>query len=227
MTETFLALLFAHLLGDYAFQTKWMVDNKKNPAVLLLHVAVHLACLIAVLGGGLQIALAIAAVHLIIDALKTYTFPNTLAAYLIDQFAHLATIAVAALYAPDLFANGIWGPSASLFRDPMILLSGLIACVLAGGPAVGLLLQQYTTPEIESGLAKGGRLIGILERGLIFLMVLTGQLAGIGFLIAAKSILRFDTASKDQKNSEYVIIGTLASFGWALLIAFLTQSARS
>ena len=67
-------------------------------------------------------------------------------------------------------------------------------------------------------------MIGLLERALIFLMVLAGQPAGIGFLIAAKSVLRFDTASKDQRASEYVIIGTLASFGWALLVSFATLS---
>lgn len=227
MIDTLIALVFAHFLGDYAFQTRWMVDNKRNPLVLLLHVVIHFVCIVAALGGAVEMALLITAVHLVIDALKTYGFPPTLTAYLTDQAAHLVTILLVAIYVPDLFAQGVWGPSAALFREPMILMSGFLACVLAGGPAVGLLLQNYTNPDIEAGLARGGWVIGNLERALIFLMVLTNQLAGIGFLIAAKSILRFDTASKDQKNSEYVIIGTLASFGWALLIAFATQSARA
>ena len=44
----------------------------------------------------------------------------------------------------------------------------------------------------------------------------------MGFLIAAKSVLRFDASKRKQKAAEYVIIGTLASFGWALICAYAT-----
>lgn len=84
------------------------------------------------------------------------------------------------------------------------------------------LMSRFTTDDLPRGLADGGRVIGLLERGLIFVLVLVNQPAGIGFLIAAKSILRFDTASHNQKAGEYVIIGTLASFGWALIAAYAT-----
>ena len=67
-----------------------------------------------------------------------------------------------------------------------------------------------------------GRQIGLLERGLIFALILGGQPLGVGFLIAAKSVLRFGTASRDQRSAEYVIIGTLASFGWAIVAVQLT-----
>jgi hypothetical protein len=33
--------------------------------------------------------------------------------------------------------------------------------------------------------------------------------------------MRFGTTTKDQRASEYVIIGTLASFGWALAVSYL------
>ena len=54
-------------------------------------------------------------------------------------------------------------------------------------------------------------------------LILTGQAAGIGFLIAAKSVLRFSDTKDDRKISEYVIIGTLASVAWAIFAAGLTQ----
>lgn len=60
-------------------------------------------------------------------------------------------------------------------------------------------------------------MIGLLERGLIFALILLGQPGGVGLLIAAKSILRFGAVKDDRALSEYVIIGTLASFAWALL----------
>ena len=59
---------------------------------------------------------------------------------------------------------------------------------------------------------------------MILLLVMIGEPAGIGFLIAAKSVLRFDTATKEQKAGEYVIIGTLASFAWALAAAHATMA---
>ena len=49
-----------------------------------------------------------------------------------------------------------------------------------------------------------------------------------GFLIAAKSILRFDSANRDDRMaSEYIIIGTLASFGWAMAVAWATLALLS
>ena len=79
-------------------------------------------------------------------------------------------------------------------------------------------MAPYTGSVLTEGLQDGGRLIGLLERGLIYLLLLAGQHAAIGFLIAAKSVMRFETASKEQKAAEYVIIGTLASFGWAIAV---------
>jgi hypothetical protein len=227
MADTFLALLLGHVMGDYLFQTLWMVQNKRRVPVLLLHVGIMTVSTIVVLGGGVAVVLGIAAVHLAMDATKTYLMPGKLWAYFFDQFVHVLTILIAAAYFPTLFADGLWGGAADLFRDYYIVATGLIVCTLAGGPTVGMLLSEYIHDDIEPGLTQGGRLIGLLERSLIFLMVLPEQVAGIGFLIAAKSILRFDTASKDQKNSEYVIIGTLASFAWALLSAYLTKAALS
>ena len=39
MTETLAALLLAHVLADFVFQTRWIVQNKRRPSVLLLPVS--------------------------------------------------------------------------------------------------------------------------------------------------------------------------------------------
>jgi hypothetical protein len=59
------------------------------------------------------------------------------------------------------------------------------------------------------------------------LLLLMDQPNGIGFLIAAKSVLRFGEIKdpSQRKVAEYIIIGTFLSFGWALLISILTQKA--
>jgi hypothetical protein len=55
--------------------------------------------------------------------------------------------------------------------------------------------------------------------------VLLGQYAAIGFLIAAKSVLRIskDGEKDARKKTEYVLIGTLISFTTAILIGLLAN----
>jgi uncharacterized membrane protein YidH (DUF202 family) len=75
----------------------------------------------------------------------------------------------------------------------------------------------------EDSLEHAGSYIGILERLFVFLFVVLDFWVGIGFLLAAKSIFRFGDLSraKDRKLTEYVLIGTLVSFGMAMLIGLI------
>jgi hypothetical protein len=102
-------------------------------------------------------------------------------------------------------------------------LAGLVAATQAGGNLAAPLMQPWAD-EAPEGLPNGGRLIGVLERGLIHLLILSGQAAGIGFLIAARSVLRFSDTRDDRRVGEYVIIGTLAPFLWAICWAEAAQA---
>lgn len=224
MIATFTALLFAHVLADFLFQTDWIVENKRNPSVLLLHILIVFITAVAATGStDLGPLFALAAAHMLIDAVKEYAAPKNLAAFLTDQTAHLITLAAVAYLVPTLWDSGYWAAQDWLL-PVMAGVSGLLLATLAGGYAVGFLMASLADPALPPGLKQGGRVIGLLERSLVFLLVAVGQPAGIGFLIAAKSVLRFDTTTKNQTASEYVIIGTLASFGWALAISFATMT---
>jgi hypothetical protein len=62
-----------------------------------------------------------------------------------------------------------------------------------------------------------GRFIGVLERLLVYVLVLEGQYEAIGLILAAKSFARF--RELDQRDfAEYVLIGTLLSVGTAVAI---------
>ncbi len=52
--------------------------------------------------------------------------------------------------------------------------------------------------------------------------IFTGNIEGVGFLLAAKSVLRFGelNRAKDIKTTEYVLIGTFASFTIAIMLGF-------
>ncbi len=235
MLDVFIALLLAHLIADFLAQPDVMIRRKAEPLFLALHIAIVFALTFVALGGHWQLALAVAAAHQVIDALKVWGLPNrwrdSLPAFMIDQTAHLATLVAAAILVPDAITQGLWADHIAPIRTPVILFCGAITSIWAGGFAVGLLMKPYTDqfeaddagPSAE-GLDNAGRMIGKLERGLIFLFLCVGEATATGFLIAAKSVLRFDTASKGQKAGEYVIIGTLASFGWGLATGYATLS---
>ena len=109
MTETFIALLLGHVLGDYVLQSTRMGAQKRRVTVLLLHVAIVGLASLAALGGAPLMVLAVVLAHLAIDAVKTYLAPETLVTYLLDQAAHVAVIAGAAYLVPGAFAAGLWG----------------------------------------------------------------------------------------------------------------------
>jgi hypothetical protein len=252
--ETFAALLFAHTLADFVFQTNWIATNKRNPLALGLHFAFVYATAIAATGSVHPALLALALLHIGIDVGKlvlgaAWKSSKGFGPFMIDQALHLASLIAISLWLPDLWAHGLWAPGAIVTGDDsgilgtgiwsketplpvtllpslMVLATGLILATRAGGFAVGLLMEPFAPhlghDDANQSLPGAGRVIGLLERGLIFALVLFGQPQGVGLLIAAKSILRFGAVKDDRRMSEYVIIGTLASFGWALIAAYAT-----
>jgi hypothetical protein len=76
--------------------------------------------------------------------------------------------------------------------------------------------------QIDKREYNAGRIIGILERVLIYYFVLNAQYAAIGLILAAKSFTRFRELEK-REFAEYVLIGTLVSTLLAMLAAGLTQ----
>lgn len=222
--ELLIALVTAHLLADFVFQTTHMVLNKHRPLIMLMH-GLHVFPLPALFSGGaMMLSLGIALSHVAIDLVKVHLAPDTLLTYLVDQGAHFAVLLMAVMWLPDAVLAHWWPPLSTDMIQIALVLSGFITATMAGGVAVGHLMARFKSEAQPEGLEYAGRMIGLMERGLIFLMVMIGEPSGIGFLIAAKSILRFDTVSRDQKMSEYVIIGTLASFGWALAASFATMA---
>lgn len=223
MLETFAALLLAHVVADFLLQTNRMVETKQKPGTLLLHALIVLVTAQIALGRvDAWEPLILAGLHIAIDTVKAYAMPQRLWAFLTDQGAHLVTLIAVAAVTPTLFAGGMWAGVAWL-PGLMLLTAGFVVATVAGGYAVALLVAPWgDETALPQGLTNGGRLIGLLERGIIFLLIVAGQPAGIGFLIAAKSVLRFDTTSKDQRAGEYVIVGTLASFGWAMAATWAT-----
>jgi hypothetical protein len=247
MLETTVALVLAHLVADFLLQTDAMVRDKTRLPVLVGHVGIVVAVTWLALGFApvpLLLVL-VGATHFGFDLLKlrwaaarrASGIEPGFATFATDQAAHLAVIAVAAGLWPGAWASGLWANPDVLARQPslvrlpeaMALAAGLIATVWTGGYAVREViagLKIPIDPATDTSLPQGGKLIGRLERLMILMLLLANQPDAIGLLIAAKSILRFnELAASDRRATEYVIIGTLASFAWAIATAWATAAA--
>lgn len=101
----------------------------------------------------------------------------------------------------------------------LAIIAGFLLCTKPANIIIKFLFQAFSieTPfespdnDEEKSLPNAGRLIGITERLLTLALILLGQYEVVGLIIAAKSILRFNATQK----SEYVLVGTLLSFGIA------------
>jgi hypothetical protein len=225
MQETLLILVTAHLLADFVFQPDWMVRRKGEWPVLLGHAGIVAASAIVLLGAlPVVLLLLLAGTHLVQDLLKARWFPRRCSPLVFggDQLLHGVVLLGLAVLFPRAAAEGVWLRNYGLDAMPVIvLLGGAALCVPAGGVLIGLLMRNLLTPEEAEeirGLEHGGRYIGWLERALVLLLILINQPGGIGFLVAAKSILRFGEvkSNKDRRIIEYIIIGTFLSFAWGL-----------
>ena len=79
-------------------------------------------------------------------------------------------------------------------------------------------------PLPASASASVGSTIGILERILIVVFVLTGTDVAIGFVVAAKTLARFKLLD-DRAFAEYYLLGTLASVAVAIISALAGRAA--
>lgn len=237
--QLLVCLIAAHAIGDFVVQTGHMAYNKRRLGVLLRHAGVvaGLSYLLSTAWTAWEIPLGVLVAHALVDAVKARARQGT-APLVLDQLAHLATVVGIAWWAarsePEVWGVRLLGPG---YADAMLVLAGGVICVFAGAILIGAAVQPLVR-QLEPlrqgdagrphrrGFDHGGRLIGQLERALIFLFVLAGQPASIGLLIAAKSVLRFGELKETEHRmeAEYIIIGTLMSFGFGSLVAFATQA---
>lgn len=223
-----LKLLLAHLIGDFLIQpTHWIKDKeekKHKSKYLYVHLLIHTLAILLLLQfdftfwKGLVI---IIVSHFIIDLLKInfQNSSNKRRLFFLDQLAHLFVLAsVVYLYEPyPLIQAGSF-----LMSNQMILfVIALLTTTVVSSIFMKVIITKWELEEDinSASLEHAGKYIGMLERLFIFGFIALGQWQSIGFLLAAKSVFRFGDLSKakDRKLTEYILIGTLLSFGFAIL----------
>ncbi len=225
-----LKLFIAHLIGDFFLQPqKWVINKEekklKSPK-LYLHILLH-ALLLFIFLWDLSLwplILSIVVSHFIIDAIKLLIQREKTKRILffIDQLLHILTL----LIAYYIFVDSSFDLQ-SFFNYQRLL---ILICLLFLTIPVSIIMRQIFSKwdiskltENNESLVDAGKYIGILERILVFVFIVANHWEAVGFLITAKSVFRFGDLkeSKHRKLTEYILIGTLISFGIAIAIGLL------
>lgn len=243
MTLLLLKLLMAHLIADFLIQPiSWIKDKEQKAFVskkLILHTLVHAVLYAMALSfspeywlGWLVLVIS----HYLIDGMKSIsgrlihddrsTFFNRRSLFVMDQFLHVVIIImVVGYYFPELYQMPVNVEQLWLLAITALLLtrvsSIVIKVLISRWTPLNLKQDKDNTEETSHSLANAGSYIGFLERLFIFVFIITNHWEGVGFLLAAKSVFRFGDLKEahDRRLTEYILIGTLISFGLAIGIS--------
>ena len=239
-SKLILAVLLAHLLGDFPLQSSSIVQGKgRGSRAYLVHGAIHLfvlAVCIVMFAGPAWLksvrfwvaAVLYVALHLGIDLAKqrlvsSKKLPDSTLVFLLDQALHVCTIFALVWF----LARPDWAAVRSDFRwspatGERILQAAVVyvAVVFAGG-----YLIRYLTRNLAAGIHKAGETneqvknaglyIGWLERFLVMTAILVQSPSMVGLILTGKSIARFPELK--ERFAEYFLIGTLLSIVLAVL----------
>ncbi len=229
----FIQLILAHLFGDFILQPNSWVAEKESKKLksryLYLHVLIHTILSFIFLWNTQLwwVAVLVGFSHFIIDAAKLsfQTAKSKKSCFFIDQALHIVVIAGVSFYFNEFNFD---------FLKNQEILKIIMAALFLTTPAsifIKILLSSWTpVPETQNNiqtesLSSAGKYIGILERLLVFTFIVVNHWEGVGFMVAAKSVFRFSdlAQAKQRKLTEYVLIGTLLSFGMAVLTGILIK----
>ena len=225
----FTKLLLAHLIGDFVLQPKrWLIHKEANKITswfLYVHILIHFGLIMLVLWDMTywKIAMVVAITHYIIDLAKLYTdrfFQHKSIPFFIDQVLHIVVLYGCAYY------GSLWETSETLLAGiNWPLLTAVVFVTLPAAIIMSRLLQKMSD-QIEldhKSLPNAGKYIGIIERIFVLIFIIMDRWEAIGLLIAAKSVFRFNDLkeSNSRKLTEYILIGTLLSFGIAIITGLL------
>lgn len=229
----FIQLILAHLFGDFILQPNSWVAEKESKKLksryLYLHVLIHTILSFIFLWNTQLwwVAFLVGVSHFIIDAAKLsfQTVKSKKSWFFIDQALHIVVIAGVSFYFNEFNFD---------FLKNQEILKIIMAALFLTTPAsifIKILLSSWTpVPETQNNiqtesLSSAGKYIGILERLLVFTFIVMNHWEGVGFMVAAKSVFRFSdlAQAKQRKLTEYVLIGTLLSFGMAVLTGILIK----
>jgi hypothetical protein len=130
---------------------------------------------------------------------------------------------------------GQWTAFEAIFESSfsttaMLVLFGLLVAMSEMNLAVRAVFDYLNlkpraaadSEEVDVVAYDRGRAIGFLERALVYFFVLGGHYDAVGLVLVAKAFAHI-RHSEDRDSLEYVLIGTLLSFGLAIAVGELVN----
>lgn len=222
----FICLLLAHLVADYVLQTDKVCLHKFDKKWCSIYHYMHalivfgLSWLAAFNIDFWWCAMIICVTHFGIDLWKSYC-KNNVAWFVIDQISHiLVLIGVAWLWGE----THCWQVPLGISMHWIVTAAAVIVCWKPANIFIKLLLKYYSVnlPDNNTNEFNAGALTGTLERWLILIFICLQQYEALGFLIAAKSIIRF--RETETAKTEYVLVGTLLSIFIAVVAGLILKT---
>jgi hypothetical protein len=240
-SNTFLALLLAHLTADFPLQSDWIARNKgKRSWALITHIAIHYVtawiCLelftsTSYLSGFNQlITIGYLVIHLLIDIAKSRITAgkpkrDTATLFVLDQLLHVCFALLAAILLAHVRISWLWNWQINetiRFRI-LVIITVYVGAVFGGGHLIryftkGLSsnMTDVTGSQTPEQLKNAGMYIGWVERFLVITAIAAQAPALVGLILTGKSIARFPEL-KDARFAEYFLIGTLLSISIAVI----------
>ena len=223
--------LLVHVLFDFYFQPSKWVESKITDGFKSKYLYWH--CFIYALAvSGVVFFLThvcwltilsfvvIGVSHLVTDGLKK-KYKDSTGYFFVDQIVH---IFVLGFFVWQVYMKQTIEVDKKCLFVLIYVLGYLIVLKPFGLTAKNIMDTFDFNPE-EKGLKDGGLRIGYIERFLLLTFVLMSYYEGIGFLLAAKSIFRFGELKNETeiKRTEYILIGTLLSFGLVICVGMLMR----
>ncbi|MEE4197340.1 MAG: DUF3307 domain-containing protein [Bacteroidales bacterium] len=233
--KLFILQLIGHILADFFFQSDLWSRHKRRygfrSKIMYWHVLIVFltSYVLSFQWNFIWASGLILFIHLLVDALKlnigrikidkSNPFRNF--TFFIDQILHILTIwFVVYIFSKYATINPVI--NISVANSTLVIVLAYLLCLKPTNILIREVFSIYRIKikkQPDEDLLNAGKLIGNIERILTLTLLLIGQYEAIGFIIAGKSILRYEGVKTSK--TEYVLIGTLLSFGIAILIGII------
>lgn len=209
--NSFIVLVIFHVIGDFYLQNDRVAKDKRkiNTSMIMHSLIYSIPFIIFSIAHVIDPLLLIIIIfsHVFID-ICTVEYKNKYKErefefFCIDQFLHLAII-----YFCTLFMN-VQNVVTNQF---LVLFLAILILIKPISVFISLAFKSIFKNENNTNDLKIGRYIGYLERIIIFILCGFNSISTIGFVIAAKTLVRYKDINDNQNHfQEKYLIGTLLS----------------
>ena len=243
----FLLFLLGHVLGDFYTQTTEMAERKKNKlGWVFMHGLIYFLTFIVISIPFFSIEVilidvVLSLLHLGIDITNYWVTKGKrekTKVFLIDQGLHIFCLGMIAYICADYriplteitFVSNIFS---TIGLSEVLVCKWLLGLLIIHKPAnimIQNLIGNYKPKtKVDSTEIKFdnnvGRVIGTVERVIMFILIYMNQYSATGLVLTAKSIARYNKIANEKDFAEYYLLGTLISLGIVIACAVLLFGA--